>query len=72
MMGLGSSVSPQPSKLASGTYGSLNPDLECWCFRDTDQLKENCIKLIHWLAQEQWKSDQNSTEPNAHSTNLAN
>ena len=43
---------PWPSQLAPGADGSLNPDLEYQYCKDTGHLKDNCIKLNHWLAQE--------------------
>ena len=44
---------PRPSQLAPGADGSSNPDLECQHHKDTGLLKDNCIKLNHWLAMEQ-------------------
>ena len=43
----------RPSQLAPGGYGSLNPELECQYYKDTGQLRDNCIKLNCWLAYEQ-------------------
>ena len=63
---------PKPSQLAPGAYGSLNPDLECWYCKDTGHLKENCIKLNQWLAQEQKKLEQNGTAANTCASHLAN
>ena len=44
---------PRPSQLAPGTDASLNSELECQYCKDTGHLKDNCIKLNHWLANEQ-------------------
>ena len=44
---------PRPSQLAPSADGSLNPELECWYCKDTGNLKDNSIKLNHWLANEQ-------------------
>ena len=62
----------QPSQLAPGADGSLNPDLEHQYCTDTGHLKGNYIKLNHWLAQEQKTSDPNSTTSNTCASNLAN
>ena len=61
-----------PSQLAPGANGSLNSDLECQYCKDTGHHKENCIKLNCQMAQEQRKSEQNSTAPSVCATNLAN
>ena len=47
---------PRPSQLAPDTDESLNLELEWQYCKDTGHLKDNCIKLNHWLAMEQ-KSD---------------
>ena len=65
---------PRPSQLAPGADGSLDPNLEsCYC-KDMGHLKDNCIKLTHWLAAGQ-KSDQR-VAPTTHalhsSTKMAN
>ena len=44
---------PRLSQLVSGTDRSLNTDLECWYWKDTSHLKENCIKFNRWLVMEQ-------------------
>ena len=36
---------PQPSQLAPGVDGSLDPSLTCWYCKDIGHLKENCVKL---------------------------
>ena len=43
----------RPSQLAPGADRSLNLELECQYCKDTGHLKENCIKLNHWLVMEQ-------------------
>ena len=63
---------PWPSKLAPGVDGSLNTDLECQCCKDTDHLKENCIKLNCQLAQEQKNSEPSNTVPPTCTSNSAN
>ena len=47
----------RPLKLALGINGSLNPELSCWYFKDTDHLKENCVKLNRRLAFESKQPD---------------
>ena len=59
---------PRPSQLAPGADGSLNLELECWYCKDTGHLKDNCIKLNHWLAMEQ-KSDQKVAPTHASNSN---
>ena len=44
---------PRPSQLAPSTDGSLNPELDCWYCKDTGHLKDKCIKLNSWVANEQ-------------------
>ena len=44
---------PRPLQLAPGTDRSLNLELECLYCKDTGHLKDNCIKLNHWLAYQQ-------------------
>ena len=63
---------PQPSQLAPGPDGSLNPNLKCQYCKDTSHLKENCIKLHCRLAQEQKQTGSNSTAPTTHASKLAN
>ena len=36
---------PHPSQLAPGVHSSLDPALTCQYCKDTNHLKENCIKL---------------------------
>ena len=56
---------PRPSQLASSSAdGSLNPELECQYCKDTGHLKDNCIKLNHWLANEQKVAQSNNKVKN--------
>ena len=48
----------QPLKLALGIDGSLDPELSCWYSKDTDHLKENCVKLNRRLTFENRQPDQ--------------
>ena len=43
---------PRPSQLAPSADGSLNLKLECQYCKDAGHLKDNYIKLNHWLANE--------------------
>ena len=62
---------PRPSQLAPGMDGSLNPELECWYCKDTGHLKDNCIKLNCWLANDQ-KVASNTHAPNSNNNKTAN
>ena len=48
---------PRPPQLAPGVDGSLDPELSCWYCKDTDHLKENCVKLNRRLALENRQPD---------------
>ena len=50
---------PRPSQLAPSADGSLNPELEYWYCKDKGHLKDNYIKLKHWMGNEQ--KDENMT-----------